>query len=309
MQFSNFLYIILPTLIFTSTFSSYAAENPEADELLPIEDLLTSENQWTFSLATIYANSETTGAVVGETTLVQTGPGQFVTVPVDITQKRTNNDTLILVPTLRYGLTKDTQLSIHTSLSASQTRTQGQNGIDSDSSTRFADTWIGIDHRFRKEGDSPGFFAFLETSLAENLSTDSTDLAYGKSWLVGATFYRAIDPILMNLNTALQISLERESGGQDIDPGDFLSISPTAHFLPNRDIALSFGFNWTIRDTDKVDGKKISFRTTRTDLSFGFDYAVSKQSIFFVSLNTNISGGTGSSVGVTWNYEFEKMTK
>lgn len=230
-------------LIYLSIFStSHAAENPDADELLPIEDLLTRENQWTFNLATIYANSETSGAVVGETTLVQTGPGQFVTVPVNITQERTNNDTLLLVPTFRYGLSKNTQISFRTSLSASQTRTQGQNGIDSNSSTRFADAWIGLDHRFRKEGDKPGFFAFIETSLAENLSTDSTDLAYGKSWLVGATFYRGIDPILMNLNAVLQYSLERESNGQDIDPGNFLSFSPAVHFLPNRDISMMFWF-------------------------------------------------------------------
>ena len=97
------------------------AEEPRANDQksLPLEDLLSSKGRWNIGLNAVYATTDRSSVEIGESVLVQVGPGQFVSVPSEVAEQRVNSDTLVLQPTTRYGLTDETQLTAR--LSASST--------------------------------------------------------------------------------------------------------------------------------------------------------------------------------------------
>lgn len=279
-------------------------EPPQSDKAIPVEDLLTSQGRLNLGLSLVYANSEQSGVQVGNTVLIQTGPSQFVTVPITVGEQRVNTDTLVAVPSLRYGVTKDTQLSLRGSYSASYARTQGPSGVESSSTSRFVDAHLGIDHRLKKEGETPGLIGLLDVALAENNSITGSDVSYGRSWMIGVTAYRVFEPLVLSATAAYQLNLMRQRDGQKLDPGDLLWFSPSLNFIPNRDSSFGLGFTWVLRGSDAVDGIKNSGMQTHTDLNLYFSYAWSKPLLLFFTLNSNVSGGSGSSMGLSSSYTY-----
>ena len=126
------------------------AEEPRANDQksLPLEDLLSSKGRWSMGFSAVSVTADRSSVEIGESVLVQTGPGQFVSVPSEVSEQRINSDTLVLQPTTRYGLTDETQLTARLSAFSTWTRISGLKGERSDSSSRFADAWIGMDRRF-----------------------------------------------------------------------------------------------------------------------------------------------------------------
>lgn len=281
-----------------------AEEPPTSDKAIPVEDLLTSKGKVNLGFNLVYANSERSSVQVGDTVLIQTGPSQFVRVPVQVGEQRVNTDTLVAAPSVRYGATEDTQLSLRGSYSASYARTQGLSGADSSSTSRFVDARLGIDHRLQKEGKTPGLIGLLDVALAENNSITGSDISYGRSWTVGITVYRVFEPLVLSATAAYQLNLTRQRDGQQIDPGDLLFFSPSLNFIPNRDSSFGLGFTWLLRGSDAVDGSKNSIVQTRTDLNLYFSYAWSKPLLLFFTLKSNISGEGGASIGLSSSYTF-----
>jgi hypothetical protein len=94
---------LLSTLIFLPTLAF-------ADLPLTVEGLLSAPNRWRAELGINYANLEQRGVSTGPAISVQVAPAQFVYVPTQVGTARTNSDTEVLSPGLRYGLSDHTEL-------------------------------------------------------------------------------------------------------------------------------------------------------------------------------------------------------
>lgn len=276
-------------------------------------------------MGAVYANSTTNGVESGQYALIQTGPTQFVPVPTVIGNQRRNSDTLVLTPGLRYGLSGDTELYSRFSVLTNTTRSQGPSGTAVQDGERFADAWLGINHRFIKEGNTPALLGFLEVAVAENSAappSDSTDLIHGKSWLAGFTTYRAIDPLVLAATLAYRSNLSRrapDSAGPLMgvissvarNPGDLFLINPSVSFAVNNEITLTTGLQWRWQGADQIDGQSIGIRTTDTSLTLGLGlgHAWSQRLTLNLNSRANISGNDGAELQFTALYKLGELPK
>lgn len=254
----------------------------------------------------VYANSERQGVSAGEPILVQTGDTQYVAIPTRIGASRTNTDTWVLTPGLRYGLSADTEIYGHASWLSQRTRSEDPVGLASASDDRFADAWVGINHRLVREGTNPGVIAFADLALAER-GLEST--AHGKSASFGATVYRVNDPLVLSLTAAWRLNRARQDGPQRRDPGDTVMLNPEVSFAANNDITLSAGVLWRRQGADAADGVKQGLSSTRTSLTFGLAWAVSERTTLHFDARSNASGGEGAEAGMTLVVKLGELPK
>jgi len=294
------VYFLFTILAIFYSFNVLSAES------LAIEQLTSEQGKWRLGLNTVYANSETSAVNIGDSIQVQTGPGQYVSIPASVSSTRINTDSVVLVPTVRYGISENLEVAWRMSFSHTSIRSENNNGNTSESYSRFADSWLGFDYRLTKDRNKINYSVFADVALAENTKTQGSNLVHGRAYSIGLSMYRVYDPIVMTNVVAYQMNLSRDSNGQSLEPGDALTFSPGVSFAPNRDTNLNIGFSWTNRQSSKLDGNKTSIRRTSTSLNLGFAYAWSDPLSIFTSVSTNISGGDGASIGVSMVYEFEK---
>ncbi len=268
----------------------------QADLPLTIEDLLSDKGRFKLELSAIYANSEQRGVETASPLLVQTGPTSFVPIPTQVGDSYTNTDALVATLGLRYGLTSNTELYGRASLLASDSRREGLSGLSSSSDSGFADAWLGVNHRFLKDDETPALLGFAEAALAEKQQGGTS---HGKSWLLGFTTYRAIDPLVLSLTGAYRFHISREDGGQDYTPGNLLLLNPSVAFAVNDKVTLTGGMQWKHRQADERAGATQSIRRTSTDFNMGMGYAWSKESTLNLGLRANVSGGGGAEMGLT----------
>jgi len=286
---------------FLSAVSSVAlAELP-----LAIEDLITDKGKVTLDATFSYANSNQQGVATGAPLIVQTGPTSFISIPTRIGETRTDTDTSVATVGLRYGLTKDAELYGRGSYLWNGSRSSNFSDTSSSSSNRFSDAWLGLNYRFLKEGETPALLGFVEVALTERLRESSSS---AKSWLLGATSYSVVDPVVLSMTAAYRFNQERMDGAQRYKPGNFLLLNPSLAFAVNDRVSLSGGVQWLSRQSDRLDGQSQSFRRTTTDLNFGVAYGFSNATSLTFSVTTNASGGTGSSVRLNLLHAFDKTS-
>lgn len=275
----------------------------QADLPLTIEELLTAEKRWRADVNLVYANSDRRN-VDSRYGTIQTGPGQFISVPVAVGQARQNMDLLALSSGLRYGMSLDTELYGRLGAVAQSVRTFDADGPSSDSSQKFSDSWIGINHRFANDAETPALLGFAELALAENVVVEGNELVHGKSAMIGLTTYRATDPLVLSLTTGYRHNATRNVGNQRIDPGDLLFINPNIGFAVNHEVTLTSGLQWRWQQRDAIDGQYQGIRTTKTQLEFGIGYAWSKQLTLQLISRSDVTGDSGAEIGVTFLYKF-----
>ncbi len=295
----KFCYCVIALLLFCICVLPKA----HADLPLTIEDLLTAEKRWRADVNLVYANSDRRN-VDSRYGTIQTGPGQFISVPVAVGQARQNLDLLALSSGLRYGLSLDTELYGRLGAVAQSVRTLDADGPAANSSEKFSDSWIGINHRFANDAETPALLGFAELALAENVVAEGNELVHGKSAMIGFTTYRATDPLVLSLTSGYRYNASRNVGSQRINPGDLFFINPTIGFAVNHEVTLTSGLQWRWQQRDAVDGEYQEIRTTKTQMEFGIGYAWSKQVTLQVSSRSDITGDSGAEVGMTFLYKF-----
>ncbi|MFY2057940.1 hypothetical protein ACOTCB_11915 [Achromobacter xylosoxidans] len=125
-----------------------------------------------------------------------------------------------------------------------------------------------------------------------------------KSAMIGLAAYKAIDPVVFSMNTALSMSTARGEGENRHTPGSLFLISGSVAFAANDRVSLSGGAQWTNKQPDSVAGEKSGFRTTSTDLLLGVGYGVTAKSIVNISMISAISGRKGADLNLAWSYAF-----
>ncbi|MCU7924863.1 MAG: hypothetical protein KZQ97_00310 [Candidatus Thiodiazotropha sp. (ex Dulcina madagascariensis)] len=285
--------LALACVIKTSTVS--------ADLPLIIEDLITDRGKIKLDISLAYANSDKQGVATDDPIVVQTGPASFITLPTVIGESRRNSDSLVATLSLRYGLTRKTEVFSRASYLYSDHRVSDINGTSGSSNSRFTDAWAGINYQFKIDDDTPALLGFAEIALSEKHRNSSHSF---KSAMLGATSYHAIDPVVLSITMGYRLNQERRDAGTQYRPGNLLLLNPSIAFAVNEYITLATGVQWTNREADKYDGVAQGYRHTSTDLLLGTSYGISKGSILDLSFKANASGQGGTDLRLNWLHTF-----
>ncbi len=277
-------------------FSPTLAERP-----LYVEGLVPEAGTWKLDTSVAYGNRENQGLQIGNPLIIQTGPTSFVSVYTDVGEERKNTDIVVGTVGLRYGLTTRTELYVRASAFWSDTRSAAAESVYSASSKGLSDIWFGTSYQIKDDDESPGLIGFSQIALMEKTHNTSSQF---KSAMIGLAAYKAIDPVVFSMNTALSMSTARGEGENRHTPGSLFLISGSVAFAANDRVSLSGGAQWTNKQPDSVAGEKSGFRTTSTDLLLGVGYGVTAKSIVNISMISAISGRKGADLNLAWSYAF-----
>ena len=300
-----------------------------ADLPLTVESITTHKGNVRLDLSLSYANRDFDAVVTGEPVVVPTGPTSSVALPSEVGEAQGNSDGAVGTLGLRYGLSAKAEIYSRASWFYSSSRASSFSEFFSGSAKSFADAWGGVNYLFKEDGDTAAFLGFAEVALREKHSEDSASF---KSWMLGATTYHAIDPIVFSLTLSYRLNQVRQNGDAsqnqapqdegehhggkggrneaahhnlgDYKPGNFLLINPSVAFAVNDRVTLTTGFKWTNRQPDAFAGETEDFRRTRTDLLLGVGYGISEGGILNLTFLTNVSGRNGADLILNWLHAF-----
>ncbi|ENT0032488.1 meta-pathway of phenol degradation family protein [Neisseria gonorrhoeae] len=286
--------IFLPALPAILPLSAYA------DLPLTIEDIMTDKGKWKLETSLTYLNSENSRAALAAPVYIQTGSASFIPVPTEIQENGSNTDMLAGTLGLRYGLTGNTDIYGSGSYLWHEERKLDGNGKTRNK--RMSDISAGISHTFLKDGKNPALIAFLESTVYEKSRNKASS---GKSWLIGATTYKAIDPIVLSLTAAYRINGSKTlSDDVKYKAGNYWMLNPNISFAANDRISLTGGIQWLGKQPDRIDGKKESARNTSTYAHFGAGFGFTKTAALNASARFNVSGQSSSELKLGVQHTF-----
>lgn len=230
--------------------------------------------------------------------MVDLDAGRTIAIPLPSTEGQSNTDTLVIAPTLRYGLSSKLEVSIRGSGTLQQLRTQQGQQTNSNTDTRWNDLWFGTQYQiFNNHPDYPNLLAFAE--LAALQRGENLDTAYAESGLFGITTYTINDPLVFSLTNSYQFSGTRKfTDGRTLKQGDVWSLSGSIGFAVNPEVTLTSGAAWRQQQSEQLNGQSSGMRRTQTSASLGFAYAVSERSNLSFNLSNPISGNSGSTLSL-----------
>jgi len=287
-------FIVFPFLLLCSSVA-------RADLPLTIEDLITGRGQFKLDISLTYANAEQQGIVTGSPVVVQTGATSFITIPTLIGERRGNIDTFVSAFGLRYGLTEKTELYTRLSHLHMRQRNSAATGNYQSSESHFADAWLGINYQFKQDTKTPALLGFSEIALHEKHYISSSSF---KTFLLGLTTYKAIDPVVFSLTGAYRINRSRKDGDVDYQPGNLLLLNPSIGFAVNERVTLTTGVQWVNRPAYSLNDEKQGIRHTQTDLLLGVSYGFNAKNTININLKSNASGQAGADLRLSWLHQF-----
>lgn len=276
--------IFLPALPAILPLSAYT------DLPLTIEDIMTDKGKWKLETSLTYLNSENNRAELAAPVYIQTGATSFIPIPTEIQENGSNTDMLAGTLGLRYGLTGNTDIYGSGSYLWHEERKLDGNGKTRNK--RMSDISAGISHTFLKDDKNPALIGFLESTVYEKSRNKASS---GKSWLIGATTYKAIDPVVLSLTAAYRINGSKTlSSNTKYKAGNYWMLNPNISFAANDRISLTGGIQWLGKQPDRLDGKKESARNTSTYAHFGAGFGFTKTTALNASARFNVSGQSSS---------------
>jgi len=273
------LLVLLPNVLY--------AELP-----LSIDDLVTHKNKTKINASVVYSNRD-------RSSLITRGL-------IPLGTKKVNQDVFINTVSLHYGLTKKIEVHGRGSFLYSSVRSIDTVGGKTETSVtnngRFGDSWLGVNYRLKEDDATPGIILSTEAALWERFGTNVVLL---KSFTVGMTAYKAIDPVIFSCDSGYRVSLRRNNGEHDVRPGGLFWVSPSVSFVANDRVTLATGFRWSGQGADRHYGnKQPAVYQTQTDLQLGVGYSFSKDTALNVRLMGTLSGGGSSQIGFSWVHTF-----
>jgi hypothetical protein len=277
-----------------SVFASHA----KAELPLTVENLITKEGSLKLDLSLTYANKDREGVEAGQVVLVQTGDSSYVYIPTGYGTSQTNVDTFITTLGLRMGVTPSSEIYTRANFYYSDYRylaADDQSASGSDNG--FLDAWLGLNYRFSEDNETPALLGFIEGALREKGQQSSSS---AKSWAVGFTTYRALDPVVLSMSASYRFNLDRKDGDSEYNPGNYLAINPSVSFAVNDRVTLTTGVQWINKQPDQWSDQRDGIRQTNTDLMLGLGYGVSKGSTMSFSFKTDATGRDGADLRFNW---------
>lgn len=275
-----------------------------ADLPLSLEEILTDKGKLKLEASAGYVNSESRRTELAAPVYIQTGSATFIPVPTELQENGRNSDLLIGTLGLRYGLTGSTDLYgnaayiWHEERSFDGETTQSSKSRDSN----LSDVSIGISHTFLKDDKNPALIGFIEGTAYEKSRGKASS---GKSWLIGATTYKAIDPVVLSLTAAYRFNGSKTlSDGLKYQAGNYWLINPNLSFAANDRISFTGGIQWLGTQPDRINGQKESARNTSTYAHLGAGYGFSKATSLNASARFNISGQSSAELKLGVQHTF-----
>lgn len=276
--------------IFLSALPAILPLSAYADLPLTIEDIITDKGKWKLETSLTYLNSENSRAALAAPVYIQTGATSFIPIPTEIQENGSNTDMLAGTLGLRYGLTGNTDIYGSGSYLWHEERKLDGNGKTRNK--RMSDISAGISHTFLKDDKNPALIGFLESTVYEKSRNKASS---GKSWLIGATTYKAIDPVVLSLTAAYRINGSKTlSSNTKYKAGNYWMLNPNISFAANDRISLTGGIQWLGKQPDRLDGKKESARNTSTYAHFSAGFGFTKTTALNASARFNVSGQSSS---------------
>lgn len=276
--------------IFLSALPAILPLSAYANLPLTIEDIITDKGKWKLETSLTYLNSENSRAALAAPVYIQTGATSFIPIPTEIQENGSNTDMLAGTLGLRYGLTGNTDIYGSGSYLWHEERKLDGNGKTRNK--RMSDISAGISHTFLKDDKNPALIGFLESTVYEKSRNKASS---GKSWLIGATTYKAIDPVVLSLTAAYRINGSKTlSSNTKYKAGNYWMLNPNISFAANDRISLTGGIQWLGKQPDRLDGKKESARNTSTYAHFGAGFGFTKTTALNASARFNVSGQSSS---------------
>ena len=212
-----------------------------ADLPLSLEEIYTDKGKIKLESSIVYSNAERTDITVGSPVMIQTVNNSFITIPSVFSQTKSNSDILVGTMGLRYGLTGKTDIYGNVSYLWNSSRVFNSVDEIKVKDNYLSDANLGISHTFLQDGKNPAVIGFVETSLYEKVLNKSSST---KSWVVGATTYKAIDPVVLSLTASYRWNGKRNSEWGNYKPADYFLISPSVAFATNDRISFSGSVQW-----------------------------------------------------------------
>ena len=276
--------------IFLSALPAILPLSAYADLPLTIEDIMTDKGKWKLETSLTYLNSENSRAALAAPVYIQTGATSFIPIPTEIQENGSNTDMLAGTLGLRYGLTGNTDIYGSGSYLWHEERKLDGNGKTRNK--RMSDISAGISHTFLKDDKNPALIGFLESTVYEKSRNKASS---GKSWLIGATTYKAIDPVVLSLTAAYRINGSKTlSSNTKYKAGNYWMLNPNISFAANDKISLTGGIQWLGKQPDRIDGKRESSGNTSTYAHFGAGFGFTKTTALNASARFNVSGQSSS---------------
>lgn len=286
--------------IFLSALPAILPLSAYADLPLTIEDIMTDKGKWKLETSLTYLNSENSRAALAAPVYIQTGATSFIPIPTEIQENGSNTDMLAGTLGLRYGLTGNTDIYGSGSYLWHEERKLDGNGKTRNK--RMSDISAGISHTFLKDDKNPALISFLEGTLYKKSRGKASS---GKSWLIGATTYKAIDPVVLSLTAAYRINGSKTlSSNTKYKAGNYWMLNPNISFAANDRISLTGGIQWLGKQPDRLDGKKESARNTSTYAHFGAGFGFTKTTALNASARFNVSGQSSSELKLGVQHTF-----
>lgn len=272
-----------------------------ADLPLNIEDIMTDKGKLKLDASVTYINSESSRSELAAPIYIQTGSASFIPVPTEIQENGSNSDMLVGTLGLRYGLTGNTEIYGSGSYLWREDRQfDGESSKTRDK--HLSDVSLGISHTFLKDDKNPALIGFLEGTVYEKSRGKASS---GKSWLIGATTYKAIDPVVLALTAAYRINGSKTlSDDVKYKAGNYWMLNPNISFAANDRISLTGGIQWLGKQPDRLDGKKESVRNTSTYAHLGVGFGFSKATSLNASARFNISEQSSSELKLGVQHTF-----
>lgn len=200
-----------------------AAEMP-----LSLEELLTDKGKLPLETSLNYTNTENEQTRLVAPIYIQTGANSYIAIPTSLQRGSRNSDIIVGTAGLRYGITGKTEIYGNASYLWRSDRTFADTAHSS-RNKNFSDLSAGISHTFMHDGKNPALIGFAEATLYEKSYGKASS---GKSWLLGATTYKAIDPVVLSLTGAVRTNRRKNTDAGSLKTGSYLICSTQALALP-----------------------------------------------------------------------------
>lgn len=221
-------------------------------------------------------------------------------------------DTLAIVPDairqqetvtsfrFRHGLAR--HLEVHLGATTSHRSIDGLTGTRSGS-----DTWrasAGANWLVSADTQTPALLLQAAVDLLERGGLPGESREWGRTARIGATTYRAIDPLVLSLSMQYQHRLARDTALGNYDPGGQWTLKPQVNFAVNYRVTLVGGVTLQHRAADRLGRRRLTPSAYHSALNLGLGLLVGEHSTLFAETHVSTSGGEGAALMLDWLYRF-----
>jgi len=262
-----------------------------------LDDFVSEPGRLKLDVSIAYSNSDRAAFSAGDPLLIQTGPTSFVEVPTAMGQGRHISDSVVGTLSLRYSLRNGVDIYGRTSYLSSSSSVSAINSINKTADNYLVDFWGGLSWTIRDDRQGPGVVGFAEVSVFDRYGGETSSI---KSFSTGATFFKAIDPIVFLVTGVYRYNLWRDGDVYSIKPGNVLIISPIVGFAANEKVTIKAGVQWANRRPDQTKYGAVGLRRTGTDLVMGVGYSFNPTNLLNANFNIDTSGRGGAELRLSW---------